>query len=153
MEVRSGHPNQKWGYYSSDGLGYHEYLQWCEDHRAEPLFVINCGMACMFESGEVAPLNQLDEWVQDALDAVEYANGPVTSRWGALRMGAIHGAWCLGCCWLLMALLFVGGVMNLAWIALLALLVAAEKLLPGGRRVGQAAGLALIVWGALVAFA
>ena len=75
------------------------------------------------------------------------------SRWGALRMGAIHGAWCLGCCWLLMALLFVGGVMNLAWIALLALLVAAEKLLPGGRRVGQAAGLALMVWGALVAFA
>lgn len=90
VEVRSGHPNQKWGYYSSDGLGYHEYLQWCEDHRAEPLFVINCGMACMFESGEVAPLNQLDEWVQDALDAVEYANGPVTSRWGALRAKAGH---------------------------------------------------------------
>jgi predicted metal-binding membrane protein len=74
-------------------------------------------------------------------------------RVGALRMGAIHGAWCLGCCWLLMALLFVGGVMNLAWIAFLALLVAAEKLLPGGRRLGQAAGVALVGWGALVAFA
>ncbi len=73
--------------------------------------------------------------------------------WGALRMGAIHGAFCLGCCWLLMALLFVGGVMNLAWIALLTLLVAAEKLLPGGRRIGQAAGLGFIGWGALVAFA
>ena len=73
-------------------------------------------------------------------------------RRGALRMGAIHGAFCLGCCWLLMALLFVGGVMNLAWIALLTLLVAAEKLLPGGRRVGLAAGLGFIVWGALVAF-
>ncbi|MGZ3235391.1 MAG: DUF2182 domain-containing protein [Croceibacterium sp.] len=72
---------------------------------------------------------------------------------GALRMGAIHGAFCLGCCWLLMALLFVGGVMNLAWIALLSLLVAGEKLLPGGRRLGQAAGLAFIGWGALVAFA
>ena len=72
-------------------------------------------------------------------------------RLGALRMGAIHGAFCLGCCWLLMALLFVGGVMNLAWIALLSVLVAAEKLLPGGRRLGLAAGLAFIVWGALIA--
>ena len=72
---------------------------------------------------------------------------------GAIRLGVLHGAYCVGCCWLLMALLFVGGVMNLAWIALLALLVAAEKLLPGGRRVGQAAGLAFIAWGAWVAFA
>jgi len=70
---------------------------------------------------------------------------------GALRMGALHGAFCLGCCWLLMALLFVGGVMNLAWIALLSVLVAGEKLLPGGRRVGQAAGIGFILWGALVA--
>jgi predicted metal-binding membrane protein len=68
-------------------------------------------------------------------------------------MGAIHGAWCLGCCGLLMVLLFVGGVMNLAWIALLALLVAGEKLLPGGRRLGQAAGLMFIGWGAWVALA
>ena len=72
-------------------------------------------------------------------------------RLGALRMGAIHGAFCLGCCWMLMALLFVGGVMNLAWIALLSLLVAGEKLLPGGRRLGQAAGVLFIVWGVLVA--
>jgi predicted metal-binding membrane protein len=72
-------------------------------------------------------------------------------RLGALRMGVVHGAFCLGCCWLLMALLFVGGVMNLAWIALLSLLVAAEKLLPGGRWIARAAGLAFIVWGALVA--
>ena len=78
-----------------------------------------------------------------------YRPGPL----GALRMGAIHGAFCLGCCWLLMALLFVGGVMNLAWIALLTLLVAGEKLLPGGRRIGQAAGIGMIGWGALVAFA
>ena len=72
-------------------------------------------------------------------------------RAGALRMGAIHGAFCLGCCWLLMALLFVGGVMNLAWIALLTLLIAGEKLLPGGRLLGLAAGLGFIAWGALVA--
>ena len=77
-----------------------------------------------------------------------YRPGPL----GAVRMGAIHGAFCLGCCWLLMALLFVGGVMNLAWIALLTLLVAGEKLLPGGRLLGLTAGLLLVVWGALVAF-
>ncbi|HEY7806645.1 MAG TPA: DUF2182 domain-containing protein [Croceibacterium sp.] len=77
-----------------------------------------------------------------------YRPGPL----GALRMGAVHGAFCLGCCWLLMALLFVGGVMNLAWIALLSLLVASEKLLPGGRLIGIAAGLGFIGWGALVAF-
>ena len=74
-------------------------------------------------------------------------------RAGAFRMGARHGAFCVGCCWLLMALLFVGGVMNLAWIALLTLLVAAEKLLPAGRGVAIAAGLGLIAWGGATAFA
>ncbi len=64
---------------------------------------------------------------------------------GALRMGLIHGAYCIGCCWLLMALLFVGGVMNLAWIAFLTLLVAAEKLLPHGGRIALASGVACIV--------
>ena len=66
---------------------------------------------------------------------------------GALRLGALHGAYCVGCCWLLMALLFVGGVMNLVWIAALTLLVLAEKVAPGGRRVGQAVGVLLLVWG------
>ncbi|MEO6151541.1 MAG: DUF2182 domain-containing protein [Croceibacterium sp.] len=74
-------------------------------------------------------------------------------RAGAFRLGVIHGAFCTGCCWLLMALLFVGGVMNLAWIALLTLLVAAEKLLPSGRRMAIAAGLGFIVWGLATAFA
>ena len=67
--------------------------------------------------------------------------------WGAARLGLLHGAFCVGCCWMLMALLFVGGVMNLAWIALLALLVAAEKLLPKGEWIARIAGLAMIVWG------
>jgi len=74
-------------------------------------------------------------------------------RAGALRMGVGHGAFCVGCCWLLMALLFVGGVMNLAWIALLTLLVAAEKLLPGGRIVAIVAGFAFLAWGAMSALA
>jgi predicted metal-binding membrane protein len=75
-----------------------------------------------------------------------YRPGP----WGAARLGLFHGAYCIGCCWLLMALLFVGGVMNLLWIAGLTLLVAAEKLLPGGRWIARIAGLALIVWGVVL---
>lgn len=67
---------------------------------------------------------------------------------GALRMGLRHGLYCIGCCGVLMALLFVGGIMNLAWIALLTLLVAAEKLLPHGRAFSLAAGWACILWGA-----
>jgi predicted metal-binding membrane protein len=67
--------------------------------------------------------------------------------WGALRLGVLHGAYCVGCCWMLMALLFVGGVMNLAWIAALTLLVMAQKLLPGGRWIGRACGTALLAWG------
>jgi len=74
-------------------------------------------------------------------------------RVGAFRMGVRHGAFCVGCCWLLMALLFVGGVMNLAWIALLTVLVAAEKLLPGGRLIAIVAGFAFLAWGAATAFA
>lgn len=70
--------------------------------------------------------------------------------WGAARLGLLHGAYCVGCCWLLMALLFVGGVMNLAWIAALTLLVAAERLLKGGRWVARVSGACLIVWGAIL---
>ncbi|MGH6706826.1 MAG: DUF2182 domain-containing protein [Sphingomicrobium sp.] len=66
---------------------------------------------------------------------------------GALRLGLLHGVFCVGCCWLLMALLFVGGVMNLAWIALLTLLVAAEKLLPKGEWLARIVGVAMIGWG------
>lgn len=66
---------------------------------------------------------------------------------GALRLGALHGAYCVGCCWLLMLLLFVGGVMNLVWIAALALFVLIEKVWPAGRWMGRIAGIALIGWG------
>jgi predicted metal-binding membrane protein len=69
---------------------------------------------------------------------------------GAFAMGLRHGLYCLGCCWLLMLLLFVGGVMNFAWIAGIALFVLAEKLSPAGHWIGKAAGVALIVWGGVV---
>lgn len=73
----------------------------------------------------------------------------LTRHWraGPLRAGFRHGLYCLGCCWLLMALLFVGGLMNLLWIAGLALLVLVEKLLPLGGRTSRVAGLAMIAWG------
>ena len=67
--------------------------------------------------------------------------------YGALRTGALHGLYCLGCCWALMALLFVGGIMNLYWIAGLAVYVALEKLLPGARWLPALTGFALIAAG------
>jgi predicted metal-binding membrane protein len=72
---------------------------------------------------------------------------------GALRLGILHGAYCVGCCWMLMALLFVGGVMNLLWVVGLALIVAIEKLAPGGEWFGRASGVALIVWSVVRLFA
>jgi predicted metal-binding membrane protein len=66
---------------------------------------------------------------------------------GAFVIGARHGFFCLGCCWMLMALLFVGGIMNLAWIAGIALLVLIEKTLPLGGWTERAAGVVLMVWG------
>lgn len=70
-----------WGYWATHGLGYHEYLQLCEDLKAEPLFCVNVGMS----HKEVVPMDHMGEYVQDALDAIEYANGPATSYWGAMR--------------------------------------------------------------------
>lgn len=67
----------------------------------------------------------------------------------AFVMGARHGLYCLGCCWALMALLFVGGVMNLAWIAALSIAVALEKLSPGGEQIATALGIALVVVGCI----
>jgi predicted metal-binding membrane protein len=66
---------------------------------------------------------------------------------GCLLLGLRHGGYCVGCCWVLMALLFVGGVMNLLWIALLALLVLLEKLTPAGRWIARAAGIAGVAAG------
>jgi predicted metal-binding membrane protein len=67
---------------------------------------------------------------------------------GAVRMGLLHGSYCVGCCWLLMALLFVAGVMNLAWVATLSFIVLLEKLAPAGRAVGRVIGLVMIGTGA-----
>jgi predicted metal-binding membrane protein len=68
-------------------------------------------------------------------------------RRGAFIMGLKHGAYCTGCCWFLMALLFVAGVMNMWWVAIIAILVLIEKALPKGLWIGKIAGLALVSWG------
>lgn len=71
---------------------------------------------------------------------------------GPMLAGARHGLFCLGCCWVLMTLLFVGGLMNVLWIAALAFLVLIEKLFPGGPRITRLTGMALMAWGAVVLF-
>jgi predicted metal-binding membrane protein len=73
-----------------------------------------------------------------------------SGAWGAVTSGLRHGVFCLGCCWMLMALLFVGGLMNLLWIAALALLVLVEKTLPWGGRMSSVTGIALVAWGTVM---
>lgn len=77
-------------YFQSFGLGYFEYFQLCEDIGAEPLPIQNCGMACQFNSGELVPLDEIQPFIQDMLDLVEFANGPVSSEWGARRAALGH---------------------------------------------------------------
>jgi alpha-L-arabinofuranosidase len=77
-------------YFQSFGLGFFEFFQLCEDIGSEPLPILNCGMACQFNSGELCPLDQLEPFIQDALDLIEFANGPPDSPWGARRASMGH---------------------------------------------------------------
>jgi alpha-L-arabinofuranosidase len=79
-------------YFQSFGLGFFEFFQLCEDISAQSLPILNCGMACQFNSAELCPLDQIDSFVQDALDLIEFANGPVTTEWGAKRAALGHPA-------------------------------------------------------------
>ena len=85
QEARRTHWNL-WGYQNTNGLGLHEYLLLCERLKAEPLLVTNCGMS----HRENAPMDKLGEWIQEALDAIEYANGDVSTTWGAKRAASGH---------------------------------------------------------------
>ena len=79
-------------YFQSFGLGFYEYFLLSEDIGAEPLPIINCGMACQFNTGELVPLEQLDHYIQDALDLVEFANAPADTAWGRKRAEMGHPA-------------------------------------------------------------
>lgn len=88
IEQRPGHWNRNWGYWSSDGLGFDEYLQLCEDLGAAPLFVVNVGLG----HGFTLSLDDTKALVQDCLDAIEYANGDASTTWGAKRVANGHAA-------------------------------------------------------------
>ncbi len=79
-------------YFQTFGLGFYEYFQLAEDIGAEPLPILNCGMACQFNTAELVPIDQLDPYVQDALDLIEFANGDINTKWGKVRAAIGHPA-------------------------------------------------------------
>lgn len=81
IEKRPGHLNANWNYRTSDGMGFHEYLQLAEDLHAKPLYVVNIGIW----HGGHTPVDSLQPWIDECLNALEYANGPITSKYGFLR--------------------------------------------------------------------
>ena len=87
MEIRI---RQAPDYCQSFELGFYEYFLLAEDIGAEPLPILNCGMSCQFNAAEVVPLEELDTYIQDALDLIEFANGETSTRWGGLRAEMGH---------------------------------------------------------------
>ena len=91
-----------WGYHQSMGLGYFEYFQFCEDLGMEPLPILPCGVSCQGANGgwgmrgqaqDVVPMEEMDEWVAEAIDLIEWANGdPATNKWAKMRADAGHPA-------------------------------------------------------------
>ena len=100
------------------------------------------------------------QWTPAKNACLEHCRSPMSfliQNWregfsGAARMGLSHGAYCLGCCWMLMLLLFALGVMNLPWVAVLTVAILAEKTLPHGRVISRALGVVLVVWGFVLIF-
>jgi len=77
-------------YYQTFGLGFYEYFQLSEDIGAEPLPILNCGMSCQFNTAELVPLDELEPYIQDALDLIEFANGDINTTWGKVRADMGH---------------------------------------------------------------
>ena len=98
-ETRRGLKNT-WGYHQSMGLGYYEYFQFCEDLGMQPVPILPCGVSCQGTNGgwgmktqaqDVVPMSEMDEWVSEALDLIEWANGdPAKSKWAKMRADAGH---------------------------------------------------------------
>ena len=79
-----------WGYQQSYGIGFYEYFRFCEDMGCEPVPVINCGMSCQARGVEYALMSDLDDWIQDAKDLIEFANGSAETEWGKVRAQMGH---------------------------------------------------------------
>lgn len=79
-----------WGYNNTYGFGYYEFLQYCEDIKAEGMFVCNVGLGCQYRMGDVCSNEEIDYYLDDCLDAIEYALGDVSTEWGAIRAAAGH---------------------------------------------------------------
>lgn len=77
-------------YFQTFGLGFYEYFQLAEDLGAEPIPVLNCGIACQFNSGELVPVSELDPYIQDAIDLIEFANGSTQTPWRKVRADMGH---------------------------------------------------------------
>jgi predicted metal-binding membrane protein len=130
-------------------------LQWGLDEAG--LMSDTMGLANQVGAGIVLMGAGIYQWTPLKETCLRHCRSPLDfllfhwreGRLGAFLSGLGHGAFCLGCCWMLMALLFVGGIMNLAWIAAIALLVLIEKTLPWGGWTGRLAGILLVLWGAV----
>lgn len=97
-ETRKGIKNT-WGYHQSMEMGYFEYFQFCEDAGMEPLPILPCGVSCQGTNGgwnmrtqaqDAVPMEDMQEWADEALDLIEWANGPADSKWGKVRADAGH---------------------------------------------------------------
>jgi predicted metal-binding membrane protein len=129
-------------------------LQWALDRAA--LLSLHMAAISPVLSGAVLVAAGLYQWTPLKRACLSFCRSPVafivghwrTGTGGAFRMGVEHGAFCVGCCWVLMALLFVGGVMNLLWVAAITLAVMIEKLAPRGVWIARAIGTALVLAGA-----
>ncbi|MBI9016366.1 MAG: family 43 glycosylhydrolase [Phycisphaerae bacterium] len=91
-DIAQRRPNwNRWGYHQTYGLGYYEYFLLCEDIGATPLPVLPVGVSCGFNRPfQVVPMDQLQEWIDDCTDLIEFANGPINSKWGKLRAQMGH---------------------------------------------------------------
>lgn len=94
ISQRPGHNNDAWGYWSTDGYGFDEYAQQCQDMGMQLLYGINAGLSLGYNgnTNNTVPLDQMGPWVQDALDLIEYANGATNTTWGAVRAANGHSA-------------------------------------------------------------
>ena len=132
--------------------------QWGLDEAAllSPMMVSNSpwmGAALLIAAGIYQWLPLKDACLKQCRSPFQFISGHWrTGTFGALRMGLSHGVFCLGCCWLIMLLLFVGGVMNIVWIAAITIFVLLEKVLPLGATGGKCIGVVMIVAGALIFF-